>query len=244
MNYGDLTKAEIALKAVWKYELTNSTAVVDYVLKGLGLEGTQAEMMNKGILIYRKSHEDYFIPWYNNKFGPNSVKSVKDELLDKAFSEYDSEFASLARKKKLFQDQLNKVNEALEEKRCTIPMTDIFRKYNIDKNRTESETTALLDKYFGRDKECLDTVKANDENNLSFNRFISKKSIKEQIDSLKVAGEETPCEDSDIPNTPGEWCQDCTKAECKYNRLNPANNKPKSFTDLSAEELTKLALSK
>ena len=46
------------------------------------------------------------------------------------------------------------------------------------------------------------------------------------------------------PDTPGEWCQDCTKLSCKFNRLNPANVKPKSFTDLSAEELSKLALSK
>ena len=232
MNYGDLTKAEIAIKAIWKNELSNNTAVIDYVLKGLGLEDTQAEMMNKGILIYRKSHEDYFIPWYNNKFGPNSVKSVKDELLDELLSDYDPEVASLTREKKLVEEWLAELNKALEEKRCTIPMTEILKAYAVDKASIEGKTTELLDKYFGRDPECLDAVKANDENNLGFNRFISKKSIKEQIDSLKVAGEEVPCEDSNIPNTPGEWCEDCTKAKCKYNRLNPANNKPKSFTDL------------
>ena len=39
-----------------------------------------------------------------------------------------------------------------------------------------------------------------------------------------------------MTDTPGEWCQDCTKSSCKFNRLNPMNVKPKSFTDLSAEE--------
>ena len=225
MNYGDLTKAEIALKTIWKEEFTNHPAVIDYVLKGLGLEETQAEMMNKGILIYRKNHEDYFIPWYNNKFGPNSVKSVKDELLDEALSDYDPEFASLTREKKLLEEQLAELNKALEEKRCTTPMTEILKVYDVDKVNIEGETTALLDKYFGRDPECLDAVKANDETNQDFNRFISKKSIKEQIDSIKVAGEDAPCEDYDIPDTPGEWCEDCTRAKCEYNRLNPANNK-------------------
>ena len=110
MNYGDLTKAEIALKTIWKEDGTNNPTVIDYVLKELGLEETQVEMMNKGILIYRKSHEDYFIPWYNNKFGPNSVKSVKDELLDEALSDYDPEFASFIREKKLLEKQLDELN--------------------------------------------------------------------------------------------------------------------------------------
>ncbi len=239
MNYGDLTKAEIALKTIWKEEFTNHPAVIDYVLKELGLEETQAEMMNKGILIYRKNHEDYFIPWYTNKFGPNSVKSAKEELLDEALSEYDKELASLTKEKKLLEEQLKEVNNALEEKRCTTPIDEILKVYAVNKSDIEAKTIALLDRYFGRDTESLDTVKANDENTLGFNRFISNKSIKEQIDSIKVAGEETPCEDFDIPDTPGKWCEDCTKIKCEYHRLNPVNTKPKSFTDLLTEELTK-----
>ena len=136
MNYGDLIKAEIALKTIWKEDGTNNPTVIDYVLKELGLEETQVEMMNKGILIYRKSHEDYFIPWYNNKFGPNSVKSVKDELLDEALSDYDPEFASFTREKKLLEKQLDELNKALEEKRCTTPMTEILKVYDVNKSKT------------------------------------------------------------------------------------------------------------
>ena len=47
MNYGDLTKAEIALKTIWKEDGTNNPTVIDYVLKELGLEETQVEMMSQ-----------------------------------------------------------------------------------------------------------------------------------------------------------------------------------------------------
>ena len=259
MNYGDLIKAETALKTIWRDFNTMDAGPIDYVFKELGLEEVQAEMMNKGILCYRRKYNDYFIPWHNNKFGPNTVDSVKSELLKDAFLECDPECAKLNQEKKSLEERLAEVNKALEEKQRVIPRLKIleiggvntsqiddetcmeFSKDNLIICNIESETIALLDKYFGRDKDCLDAVKASDELNLDFSKF---KSIKEQIDSIKVADDETPCETFSVPDTPGEWCQDCTKSSCRFNRLNPANVKPKSFTDLSAEEPGKLALSK
>lgn len=244
MNYGDLTKAVTALKTIWRDFNTMDADPIDYMFKELGLEEVQAEMMNRGILCYRRRYNDYFIPWHNNKFGPNTVDSVENELLNDAFLECDPEYAELNQEKKSLEKRLAEVNEALEKKQHIISRTKMLDIYGVNTRQVEDKTCIALDRFFNNNTESVADIKAKDEISQDFNRFISKKSIKEQIDSLKVAGEETPCGDFDIPNTPGEWCQDCTKAECKYNRLNPANNKPKSFTDLSAEELTKLALSK
>lgn len=241
MNYGDLIKAETALKVIWRDFNTMDAGPIDYVFKELGLEKVQAEMMNRGILCYRRKYNDYFIPWHNNKFGPNTVDSVKSELLKDAFLECDPECAKLNQEKKSLEERLAEVNEALQEKQRVIPRLKILEISGVNTSQIDDETCIALDKYFGRDKEYLDAVKAGDELNLDFNKF---KSIKEQIDSIKVADDETPCETFSVPDTPGEWCQDCTKSSCKFNRLNPVNAKPKSFTDLPAEELSKLVLSK
>ena len=241
MKYGDLIKAETALRVIWRDFNTMDAGPIDYVFKELGLEKVQGEMMNRGILCYRRKHNDYFIPWHNNKFGPNTVDSVESELLKDAFLECDTECAKLNQEKKSLEERLAEVNKALEEKQRVIPRLKILDICGVNTSQIDDDTCIALDKYFGRDKECLDAVKASDELSLDFNKF---KSIKEQIDSIKVANDETPCETFSVPDTPGEWCQDCTKSSCKFNRLNPMNVKPKSFTDSSAEELSKLALSK
>ena len=232
MKYDDLIKAETALKVIWRDFNTMDAGPIDYVFKELGLEEVQAEMMNRGILCYRRKHNDYFIPWHNNKFGPNTVDSVRSELLKDAFLECDPECAKLNQEKKSLEERLAEVNKALEEKQSVIPRLKILEICGVNTRQIDDETCIALDKYFGRYKECLDAIKASDELNLDFNKF---KSIKEQIDSIKVADDETPCETFSVPDTPGEWCQDCTKSSCKFNRLNPENVKPKSFTDLSAE---------
>lgn len=241
MKYDDLIKAETALKTIWRDFNTMDADPIDYVFKELGLEKVQAEMMDRGILCYRRKHNDYFIPWHNNKFGPNTVDSVESELLKDAFLECDPECAKLNQEKKSLEERLAEVNEALENKQRVIPRLKILEICGVNTSQIDDETRIALDKYFGRDKECLDAVKASDELSLDFNKF---KSIKEQIDSIKVADDETPCETFNVPDTPGEWCQDCTKSSCKCNRFNPMNAKPKSFTDSSVEELSKLTLSK
>lgn len=119
MTLEEFEKATTLLKGVFEETLSMNASIIDRLFKYNNLETVKEEMKKLDILVLRKKHNDYFVPWHKNLYSENTIDKVRNELIAKTL-EKDTEYQELLRKQKELWEELGDVESKIAFKERAI----------------------------------------------------------------------------------------------------------------------------
>ena len=123
MTLEEFEKAVTLLRTVFEETLSMNASIIDEMFKDNNLDDIKEEMKKLGILVLRKRHNDYFVPWHKNLYGENTIDKVRNELIAKTLKE-DTEYQELLQKQKImlerfWQRNIKWIFSLMVRKNCT-----------------------------------------------------------------------------------------------------------------------------
>lgn len=115
MTLEEFEKAVTLLRTVFEETLSMNASIIDDLFKDNSLDDVKEEMKKLGILVLRKKHNDYFVPWHKNLYGENTIDKVRNELIVKTLKE-DTEYQELLQKQKELSEELEDVESKIAKK--------------------------------------------------------------------------------------------------------------------------------
>lgn len=115
MTLEEFEKAVTLLRTVFEETLSMNASIIDDLFKDNNLDDVKEEMKKIGILVLRKRHNDYFVPWHKNLYGENTIDKVRSELIAKTLKE-DIEYQELLQKQKELSEELEDVESKIAKK--------------------------------------------------------------------------------------------------------------------------------
>lgn len=115
MTLEEFEKAVTLLRTVFEETLSMNASIIDDLFKDNNLDDVKEEMKKIGILVLRKRHNDYFVPWHKNLYGENTIDKVRSELIAKTLKE-DIEYQELLQKQKELSEELEDVKSKIAKK--------------------------------------------------------------------------------------------------------------------------------
>lgn len=115
MTLEEFEKATDLLNKVFLNTFSMNASIIDELFKDNKLDDIKEEMKMLGILVFRKRHNDYFVPWHKNLYGENTIDKVRHELIAKALKE-DTEYQELLQKQKELSEELEDVGSKIAKK--------------------------------------------------------------------------------------------------------------------------------
>lgn len=119
MTLEEFEKAVTLLRTVFEETLSMNASIIDEMFKDNNLDDIKEEMKKLGILVLRKRHNDYFVPWHKNLYGENTIDKVRNELIAKTLKE-DTEYQELLQKQKELSEELEDVESKIAKKNRAI----------------------------------------------------------------------------------------------------------------------------
>jgi predicted metallo-beta-lactamase superfamily hydrolase len=115
MTLEEFEKAVTLLRTVFEETLSMNASIIDDLFKDNNLDDVKEEMKKIGILVFRKRHNDYFVPWHKNLYSENTIDKVRSELIAKTLKE-DIEYQELLQKQKELSEELEDVKSKIAKK--------------------------------------------------------------------------------------------------------------------------------
>ena len=119
MTLEEFEKATDILVKVFEDTLSMNASIIDEIFKDNKLDDVKEEMKMLGILVFRKRHNDYFVPWHKNLYGENTIDKVRNDLVSDLLKK-DTEFQELLQKQKKLSEELEDINSKIYKKKRVI----------------------------------------------------------------------------------------------------------------------------
>lgn len=119
MTLEEFERATHLLKFAFENTLSMNASYIDELFKDNKLDNVKEEMKMLGILVFRKRHNDYFVPWHKNLYGENTIDKVQNELVSDILKE-DNEYQELLQKQKKLSEELEDISSKIDKKKRAI----------------------------------------------------------------------------------------------------------------------------
>lgn len=115
MTLEEFERATHLLKFAFENTLSMNASYIDELFNDNKLDDVKEEMKMLGILVFRKKHNDYFVPWHKNLYGENTIDKVRNDLVSDLLKE-DTEYQELLQKQKKLREELEDVESKIAMK--------------------------------------------------------------------------------------------------------------------------------
>lgn len=112
MTLENFEKAANLLRFAFENTLSMNADYIDELFKDNKLEDVKEEMKKLGILVFRKRHNDYFVPWHKNLYGENTIDKIQNDLISELLKD-DTEYQELLHKQKKLGEELEDINSKI-----------------------------------------------------------------------------------------------------------------------------------
>lgn len=112
MTLEEFEKATSLLKKVLGDTLGMDASTIDEMFKDNKLDDVKEEMKKLGVLVFRKKHNDYFVPWHKNLYGENTIDKIQNDLISELLKG-DTEYQELLQKRKELSEELEDIKSKI-----------------------------------------------------------------------------------------------------------------------------------